>query len=581
LIIGACHSGETRDPLAVDPGDTPPDSGSDAAVPNGFSGSSGASGTGGNAGHFTSGNGGADASGTAGVDAGENNAGSGGRGPDIPDASAGDAAADGDAAPTCGDGNIDLELDEECDDGNQQHSDGCEFDCKTTRVTQVALGVNFMCALSSGGGVKCWGKDVYGVLGRATSSMNVPDPSQIGIIDFGTSRRVTQISASWYHACALFEDGHARCWGHNDGYQLGTGNALDYGDGSDEELRNLGDLPLGNIRSIAASHFSTCVISGESGTDKLYCWGTNSRGELGVGNTAPRTSPNDNYPAVLGATPLQVVPGYRGVCSLLGDGSVRCQGSNTFGRLGVGAINHYIGNGIGDGNGVGEFPNDPALSAKGLPGPASALLSDYLATCALVQGEAYCWGSNSAGIVGHPGIGAEVWQTPGPVNLGDVSVVQAAVGPSHGCGLDAQGTVRCWGGGCTGCGIIGYPGVNNVGLEREPELDYLIMSGRADGGTPDAAIPGAADLPLGAVDVGDFDGIPGLDPVDSIWAGYRASCAIMKNGGLRCWGLNTDSRLGYGLAVPNIGYAKSPGDTYADLGFSDVNVFGPPPQVDP
>ncbi|HEX2881103.1 MAG TPA: hypothetical protein VHO25_16340, partial [Polyangiaceae bacterium] len=132
------------------------------------------------------------------------------------------------------------------------------------------------------------------------------------------------------------------------------------------------------------------------------------------------------------------------------------------------------------------------------------------------------------------------------------------------------------GGGCTGCGLIGYPGFDNVGFEREPELDYLIMRGMADAGSPDAAIPGAADLPLGAVDVGDFDDIPGLDPVDSIWLGYRASCAIMKTGGLRCWGLNSDSRLGYGLGIPNIGYAKSPGETYADLGFSDVKVFGPP-----
>jgi alpha-tubulin suppressor-like RCC1 family protein len=270
-----------------------------------------------------------------------------------------------------------------------------------------------------------------------------------------------------------------------------------------------------------------------------------------------------------------MAPGYRFACSLLDGGAVRCQGDNHAGQLGVGVINHDIGNGVGDGNGFGELPNDPALAVKGLPAAPSVLLGNYHSMCALVQGDVYCWGYNSSGLVGPVAtVGSEVWQTPGPVNLGEVFVVQADVGPAHGCALDAQGVVRCWGGGCTGCGVLGYPGFNRVGEQQEAELDYLMMSGRADAGPPDAAIPGAENLPLGAVDVGDFDGVPGLDPVDSIWAGYRASCAIMKNGGLRCWGLNTDSRLGYGLTVPNIGYAKSPGDTYADLGFSDVNVFG-------
>jgi alpha-tubulin suppressor-like RCC1 family protein len=470
-------------------------------------------------------------------------------------------------------------LDEECDDGNDQHSDGCESDCTKTRVTQVAIGVNFTCALSSSGGVKCWGKDIDGALGRATSSVDVPNPSQIDIIDFGTSRRVTQISASWYHVCALFEDHQARCWGRNDGYQLGTGSQDSYGDGPDEELKNLGDLPLDGIKSITASQFGTCAISDVSGVDKLYCWGSNLRGELGVGNTAPRTVPSDNYPAVLGETPLQTAPGYRVACSLLDGGSVRCQGANDYGQLGVGVINHHVGNGIGDGNGFGELPNDPALTVKGLPAAASAVLGNYHTMCALVQGDMYCWGYNSVGQVGYPiaTVGTEVWQTPGPVNLGEVFVVQASVGSGHVCALDAQGVVRCWGSSCTACGAIGYPGLDKVGYAREPKVDYLIMSGRADAGMPDAAIPGAENLPLGAVDVGDFDGIPGLDPVDSIWLGYRASCAIMKNGGLRCWGLNADSRLGYGLAVPEIGYTQSPSDTYADLGFSDIDVFGPPP----
>ncbi|HEX2881334.1 MAG TPA: hypothetical protein VHO25_17520, partial [Polyangiaceae bacterium] len=364
LIIGACHSGETRDPVAIDPGgNNGSDSGSDAASDSGqpspslggsagFAGSvaqpdSGDDGVGGT----ISAHGGSD----AGTDADASDA-------EIPDSS------DLDGGPRCGDGNTDIALDEECDDGNELHSDGCERDCTTTRVTQVAIGYNFMCALSSGGGVKCWGKDLYGTLGRATSTVDVPDPSQIDVIDFGTSRRVTQIASSWYHVCALFEDGRARCWGRNDSYQLGTGNTFDYGDGPGEELRNLGDLPLDGIKFISAGQLGTCAISDVTGANKLYCWGSNLRGELGVGNTSARPEPTDNYPAVLGATPLQTAGGYRAVCSLLAGGSVRCHGDRIFGQLGAGVISHDIGDGIGDGNGFGELPNDPMLSVKGLPG---------------------------------------------------------------------------------------------------------------------------------------------------------------------------------------------------------------------
>lgn len=569
LVIGACHSGETRDLLGVGqpPGDDGGDSGSDAAV-------GGTSGTGGDSSqHPNAGTGGLDASypdgGTSGIDAGD---------ADIEDPYDAEAGSGGEAGPTCGDGNTDLALDEECDDGNDQHSDGCETDCKKTRITQVALGREFTCALSNGGGVKCWGRDTFGALGRGTSGLDVPNPSQIDIIDFGTTRRVTQIVASWYHACALFDDGRARCWGRNDAGQLGIGNQLDYGDGPPERLNALGDLALDHIKSITVSEMNTCVISDIAGANNLYCWGENARGELGIGTTNSRDTPSTTFPAVLSGTPAQTTLGYRSPCTILNGGSVRCWGSYLAGSLGVGLIDFYVGNGIGDGNGLGELPNDPTLDVKALPGAATAVVGQYYTRCALVSDDLYCWGRNPTGQVGYPvaTVGTEVWETPGRLNLGDVPVVQADLANSHGCAIDADGVARCWGN-TFDSGCLGYPGVDYVGYYREPELDYLIMSGRADGGTPDAAVPGAEDLPLGAVDVGDFDETPGLDPIESIWVGYRSTCAIMKTGSMRCWGQNNYNRLGYGIDVPNVGYVKSPAGTYEDVGFPDVNVFGPPP----
>jgi hypothetical protein len=218
------------------------------------------------------------------------------------------------------------------------------------------------------------------------------------------------------------------------------------------------------------------------------------------------------------------------------------------------------------------------FDVKGLPGSANAIIGDTSTFCALIVDQLYCWGSNFGAETGQmPGlVGTELWEPVGPINLGDVSVTQAALSDIHGCAVDDQRVVRCWGGDENREGALGYRGYNNVGGAREPVLDYELMRGPiVDAGPTDGAI--AESLPLGAVDVGDFDGIPGLDPVEHVWTGYRVTCVLIQNGGVRCWGKNDFNRLGYGIAIPHIGYAQSPAELYAQVGFSDLKVFGPPP----
>jgi cysteine-rich repeat protein len=511
--------------------------------------------------------------------------------PDASDTEAGavvEAGAIVEAGPPCGDGHTDLALGEECDDGNDRHSDGCEIDCKKTRIVQLALGGLSTCALSSGGGVKCWGGDSRGVLGRGTDGADVPDPTQLDVLDFGTSRRVMKLVGNWSHYCVVFEDERARCWGANPYGQLGIGTLLDYGDDLDEPLNALPDLPITGIKEIAVSGTNTCVIADAAGTNNLYCWGVNGYGTLGIGSTADKNTADTNDPAQLNAEPQQVTLGFSAPCVIYDDGPVRCFGMHLWGQLGCGLIDFNIGDGIGDGNGLGELPDSPLRDVQGLPGPVSAITGDTSTYCALIVDQVYCWGQNWDAQTGQsPGlVGTKVWEAMGPVNLGDVSVTQVALARAHGCALDAQGVVRCWGSGEIGQeisgdweeGALGYPGHRHVGLDREPVLDYQLMSGFVvDGGPTDAAIPGAESLPLGAVDVGDFDGIAGLDPVDHVWIGYRATCVQIQNGGVRCWGKNDFNRLGYGVAVPNIGYTQSPAALYAEVGFSDLKVFGPRP----
>jgi hypothetical protein len=102
------------------------------------------------------------------------------------------------------------------------------------------------------------------------------------------------------------------------------------------------------------------------------------------------------------------------------------------------------------------------------------------------------------------------------------------------------------------------PGVTGIGGIQQPEEAYAL---RAD---------------LGIVDVGDFDGRPGIDPVKAIYAGLGSSCALLTNGDVRCWGDNVAGELGYGdpKLIGPIGDETSPGDEYRRLNQPSV-LFTP------
>ena len=63
----------------------------------------------------------------------------------------------------CGDGI--MEGDEACDDGDLQGGDGCEADCRLTKIVDVAAGGDHTCLLTEVGDVVCFGANGSGQLG--------------------------------------------------------------------------------------------------------------------------------------------------------------------------------------------------------------------------------------------------------------------------------------------------------------------------------------------------------------------------------------------------------------------------------
>jgi alpha-tubulin suppressor-like RCC1 family protein len=99
-----------------------------------------------------------------------------------------------------------------------------------TEVQAIATGVSHACALMTTGGVRCWGANtvvqsiegwqtiVTGQLGDGTTTDRSTPPTT----DALSGARA--IAAGRYHPCALTTTGGVRCWGDNSSGQIGAGS---------------------------------------------------------------------------------------------------------------------------------------------------------------------------------------------------------------------------------------------------------------------------------------------------------------------------------------------------------------------
>lgn len=275
----------------------------------------------------------------------------------------------------------------------------------------ISCGTFSCCALLANDAIKCWGENVDGVLGYGDELSRGDQPGEMGndlpAVDVGVSgvNRLRVGSALLFrHACAALKNGEMKCWGNNSDGQLGVGDTMTRGDDSNEMGTALKRVMVDDfIADVAAGDGASCALTAEG---QIRCWGDNSGGQLGLGDTMSRGGvPDQNFPLVqIGGNAVDVGMSQH-ACAVLDTGAVKCWGPNQFlladdagispsGRLGYGDI-------LTRGSAPGQMGTDLPAIDLGTTAAARQLALGSAHTCVrFIDGKVKCFGENFRGALG-------------------------------------------------------------------------------------------------------------------------------------------------------------------------------------
>jgi alpha-tubulin suppressor-like RCC1 family protein len=279
-------------------------------------------------------------------------------------------------------------------------------------VETLAVGGDHTCALTAGRAVLCWGYNFYGQLGDGTTTDRVT-PTPVGGLESG----VRAIGAGMVHTCAVTAGGGVMCWGWNAYGQLGDGTTTN-------QPTPTAVVGLGSeVAAIAAGRAHTCALTTAGGV--LY-WGDNDYGQVGDGTILRRQAPKPVSGLDSGVTGLAAHNDH--TCAVKADGGVVCWGHNSFGRL-------------GDGTTTDRRTPTPV---SGLPGPVSSVTAGWYHTCAVTTaGSVLCWGRNFFGGLGSGTTIDSIY--PAVVSGLTNARPTIAAGYGHTCVLTTGAGMQCWG----------------------------------------------------------------------------------------------------------------------------------------
>ena len=218
----------------------------------------------------------------------------------------------------------------------------------------------------------------------------------------------------------------------------------------------------------------------------LRCDGPNNYGQLGLGSSS-LSNGTVNFG---NRVPVAISDGNNHNCAILDDASVRCWGRNNHGQ-------------IGDGSNINR--NSPVPVDLGIGRTATSISAGNDFTCAVLDnGDVKCWGFNGYGNLGD----GSTTSSNIPILANHSTGMRASSVSTPGystCSIFENGSISCWGKSYTVSTLNG-PVTSNSSLIQLPSDREAV----------------------------DIDGK------------YWHTCALLDNGSISCWGVNTNGQWGDG-----------------------------------
>jgi hypothetical protein len=349
--------------------------------------------------------------------------------------------------------------------------------------------------------------------------------------------KATAVSAGGGHTCALLSDATVKCWGSNEGGQLGDGT----------HTRRLTAVAVRGLAG-ATSVSGSCALLAD-GTAR--CWGDNRFGQLGDGTTTSRSAPV----AVQGLTgAVAISDGGSGACAVLVDHTVVCWGDNARGQLGVGT----------------RVSSPTPVAVPGLNDITAVSIGDQHVCALHSNGTVSCWGwSGRNGPVEAAGDRLSPTLVP---NLTDA--VSVSGNSYRMCAVTARGVAECWQPYSPPTVVRGFANVkafsnSNDGLQTEHSCAVIV------GGTVkcQSPYPYMGQIGIGRTLTKRVVTVAGLHGVTAISTSSFYTCALLTSGGVKCWGANESGQLGDGTTLTRFRPVSVRGIDKPATGRATLDVF--------
>jgi alpha-tubulin suppressor-like RCC1 family protein len=290
-----------------------------------------------------------------------------------------------------------------------------------------------------------------------------------------------QVAAGYYHTCVLTDDKKVYCYGYNGYGALGIGNTSSY--------NYPRQVNITNVKEISVGRYHTCALKEDATT---WCWGYGYYGALMNGSSSNRYSPTRTQ--VSGVK--QISAGYLHSCALLNNGSIKCAGYNYYSQ--VKNTSNYRCD-------YYNYCRRP-YTVSGISGVVEIQSHAYHNCFRRSNGTVGCWGYASHGQMGDGNTSTRLY---GNRTVSGISTaVELGGGRYHSCARLNDGKIKCWGYGYYGQMGNGSRTSNNT---RPVEVSGISNAGHISGGQ----------------------------------AGYH-QCAWQTDGKVKCWGYGNYGQRGDG-----------------------------------